>query len=88
MFKVVKAWDKYDRFGHLKSSNKVSETCSTLQEAIDIAERMNIKKSKNATISVYDLNGPQEDSEDSKSTLWLVCSLERGVWYHNKNYKK
>lgn len=88
MFKVVKAWTKYDRFGHLKSSNEVSESCNTLQEAMDIAERMNIKKSKNATITVFDLNGAQEDPKDPKSTLWLVCSIERDMWYFNDYYKQ
>ena len=80
--------DKYNRWGHLvKAAPVSSKYFDTSSKAEEVAKELTIKY-KNWTANVFDMEGPQEDPEDSQSRLWLICSYKRGKKIDNTEYIK
>lgn len=83
-YKVEKFRMLCDKWGHIISTERYECLFETLQEALECAKSL---KGKKWTVNVYDMQGPIEDTEDSLSKVWLVCSFEKGTLYPNNNYK-
>ena len=80
--------DKRDRWGHtVKAAPIYTQYADTYIKAEEIAVKVS-NEHKKWTVCIYDTQGPQEDSEDPQSSLWLIKAFEKGVAYENHEYTK
>lgn len=81
--------DKINKWGYIiKAAPVYTKYANSDIEAEEIAMRIS-KEHKKWDVHIFDTKGPQDDPEDSISTLWLMKSYKKGTLvFENYEYYK